>query len=98
MVKTLYDLAYQIDQNVFIPYGSEPVCTRSYRETIAVVFVMPDTTIRLLRQTEHRVLHTMPIILERPIENVRDKKIARWVTIGKQRGAPIDLCGDFLLF
>src|SRR5216683_3422649 len=81
LIKAFHDLAYEVDKNVLIPDSRESVCTWRDREAVTVVFVMADSEIGLLGQTEHGVLHAMPVILECPIENVCDKEIASRMAI-----------------
>jgi hypothetical protein len=45
------------------------------------MLVVPDFAIRLLGQVEHGVFHAMRVVLQRPVKNVRDKKIANWVLV-----------------
>ena len=51
LIKTLNNLADQINQNVLIPNCGEPIGTRFNRYRVAVVFVVADAPVRLLRWT-----------------------------------------------
>src|SRR5271154_215930 len=69
-IKTLNDLADQINENVLIPYCRKTIGARLDGHTIAIVLVIPSPSVRLLRQAEHGVLHGVPVVFERPVENI----------------------------